>query len=266
MTRMERSGIHVEEHGSPASRTLVFVHGAPDRATSFRSVLPFVADRHVLLYDRRGYGRSIHAPPARAMVDHAHDLLTILETCPVPPIVVAHSFGSNIAMLAATVRPGAFDVLGVWEPPLPWVEWWPEGTKRYNAKVAASTDPARTIERMYRMLLGDQGWERLDPAAQGELRAEGDAFQVDMASELSAPFDFRDVRIPLLVGYGTATVAEHSEGARWLVDHLPHAQLHTAPGAGHFAPRTHPQEFATFVRAVIGVAEDPSGPLPGSPT
>jgi hypothetical protein len=43
---------------------------------------------------------------------------------------------------------------------------------------------------MYRMLLSDQGWEDLQPDAQAELRAEGSAFQVDMASELDAPFEF----------------------------------------------------------------------------
>ncbi len=188
------------------------------------------------------------------MFDHAHDLLAILDNFPVPPVVVAHSFGSNVAMLAATLRPGALAALGLWEPPLPWVEWWPEGTKRYNAKVAAANDSARAIEGMYRMLLGNDGWERLDPEAQLELRAEGDAFRVDMESELEAPFDFGDVPAPTLVAFGTATVTEHAEGAHWLVDHLPDARLHVASGAGHFAPRTHPQEFAAFMGAVVALS------------
>ncbi len=251
MTGMERSDIYVEAHGPPTTPALVLVHGAPDRSTTFRAVLPMQAGRRIVLYDRRGYGRSLEAPPARTMLDHADDLLAILEDFPVPPVVVAHSFGSNVAMLAATLRPGALAGLGVWEPPLPWVEWWPEGTKRYNAKVAAADDPARVIEGMYRMLLGDEGWERLDPGAQVELRAEGDAFRVDMGSELEAPFDFCDVEVPTLVGYGTTTVTEHATGAQWLVEHLPAAQLHVAPGAGHFAPRTHPQEFAAFMEAVV---------------
>jgi pimeloyl-ACP methyl ester carboxylesterase len=71
-----------------------------------------------------------------------------------------------------------------------------------------------------------------------------------MASELEAPFNFDDVRVPALVGYGTATSAEHREGARWLVERLPNARLHVIPGAGHFAPRTHPKEFAAFISAV----------------
>jgi pimeloyl-ACP methyl ester carboxylesterase len=252
---MDGSTVYVEVHGPPTNPPLVLVHGAPDRSTSFRGVLPYFSDRRVVLYDRRGYGRSIHAQPARTMIDHANDLLAILDECTGPPIVVAHSFGSNLTMLAATIHPNAFSAVGLWEPPLTWVEWWPRSTKRYNAKVAASDDPADDIEDMYRMLLGDQGWEHLRPDVQTELRSEGPAFQGDMAAELDSPLDFQDMVVPTLVGYGTATVKEHSEGARWLVDCLPNARLYAVPGAGHFAPRTHPKEFAAFMGAVVAMAE-----------
>jgi pimeloyl-ACP methyl ester carboxylesterase len=251
---MGRSSLYVENHGPPTTPALVLVHGAPDRSTSFRSVLTYYPHRRVVLYDRRGYGRSLHAQPARAMIDHANDLLAIVDDCAGPPIVIAHSFGSNLTMLAATIRPGAFATIGLWEPPLPWVEWWPRSTKRYNAKVAASDEPADDIEGIYRMMLGDQGWDRLEPDVQAGIRAEGAAFQADMASELVTPFDFQDVLVPALVGYGTTTVTEHSRGARWLVDCLPDARLHATPGAGHFAPRTHPKEFAAFMGAVIAMA------------
>jgi len=53
------------------------------------------------------------------------------------------------------------------------------------------------------MLLSDQGWDPPSPEAQAELRAEGAAFQTDMASELVAPFDFQDVLVPHC-RYGTA--------------------------------------------------------------
>ncbi len=252
--------MYVEDHGPSTGPTLVLVHGAPDRSTSFRGVLPYFPDHRIILYDRRGYGRSTHAPPARTMSDHANDLLAILDDCEVPPVVVGHSFGSNLTMLAATVRPEAFAGVGLWEPPLPWVEWWPRSTKRYNAMVAASPDPAGDIETMYRMLLGDQGWERLLPQARDELRAEGLAFQIDMGSELDPPFDFEDMLVPALVGYGTDTVKEQAKGAGWLVDSLPNARLLAVPGVGHFAPRTHPKEFAGFVSAVVSMTESAGPP------
>jgi pimeloyl-ACP methyl ester carboxylesterase len=191
------------------------------------------------------------------MIDHAQDLLAIIDECETPPVVVAHSFGSNLTMLAATLNPTGFAAIGLWEPPLPWVEWWPERTKAYNARVAASSDPADEVEAMYRSLIGE-AWDGLPPEVQSQRRAEGVAFQVDMASEIDAPFDFHDVLVPALIGYGTATSAEHVEGAHWLAEHLPNGRVRPSPGAGHFAPRTHPQEFAAFMAAAAMTAGTPS--------
>jgi pimeloyl-ACP methyl ester carboxylesterase len=251
---VNRPELYIEFYGPETTPALVLVHGAPDRSTGFRGVLGYHPDRRVIVYDRRGYGRSLQLSPAQGMIDHANDLLAIVDGCHTPPVVVAHSFGSNITMLAATLRPGAFGAIGLWEPPLPWVDWWSDRTKAYNATVAASRAPADDIEAMYRSLLGDEVWERLPLDVQDMRRAEGAAFQVDMASELEAPFHFEDVLVPALVGYGTATSAEHCEGARWLVERLPNAGLHTTDDAGHFAPRTHPKEFAAFMDAVAVLA------------
>src|SRR2546426_10980164 len=49
----------VDHHGDLAGPTVVFVHGAPDRAASFKRVLALLGDLHVVTYDRRGYGRSV---------------------------------------------------------------------------------------------------------------------------------------------------------------------------------------------------------------
>jgi pimeloyl-ACP methyl ester carboxylesterase len=259
---MEQTGLYIDHQGPRSSPTVVLVHGAPDRSSGLRGVLPYLANHHVVIYDRRGYGRSLHLPQAESMMDHANDLLGILEDCQDPPVVVAHSFGSNPTMLAPSVRPGAFAAIGLWEPPTPWVEWWPQDVYASIVKIATSNTPGDDIEVMYRGLLGDQVWGNLTPEVQANRRAEGTAFKRDMASELDAPFSFQDVGVPALVGYGTDTVTHHSEGAIWLVENLPNAKLYTIPGAGHFAPRTHPKEFSAFIRAVSLMAESaPIGAL-----
>jgi len=267
------AGLYVEHCGPDTSLSIVLVHGAPDRSAAFRNTITHLGDWHVIVYDRRGYGRSRGAPPARAMIDHARDLVEIVLSCPTPPVVVAHSFGSNPTMLAATLHPGAFAALGLWEPPLPWVEWWPERTKAYNAEIASSDAPADEIEVMYRRLLGDEAWDRLRPEVRARRRAEGPAFQVDMASELDAPFAFADVTVPALVGYGTDTSVEHAYGARWLAERLPYASSQSTTGTGHFAPRTHPEEYAAFVRSVAApshlqptTSPEAGGPPAPSPT
>ena len=249
--------LFVAQRGPVTAPPIILVHGTPDRSGVFRQVLAQLRDHHVIVYDRRGYGRSVHLPAAHSMVDHAEDLLRLAERCSEPPAVVAHSFGSNPTMLAASLRPAAFRVLGLWEPPMPWVDWWSAATKAYNAEVAASDDPGGAIEAMYRRLLGEDAWAALPAERRAQRRAEGPAFQADMASELDAPFAFADVTTPAVVGYGTATTAEHNYGARWLADMLPNARSEAYAGAGHFAPTTHPEAFVAFV---VSVAE--SGALP----
>ena len=251
---MDLDGIHVEAHGPDTGTPLVLVHGAPDRSTSFRPLLAELVDRRVVVYDRRGYGRSLGAEPPTAMVDHAHDLLGVIEQAGAPAVVVAHSFGSNPSLLAATLRPEAFAALGVWEPPMVWIEQWPQFTKDYNARVAAADDPAATVEHFCRRVLGDAVWEAQSDEGRERCWAEGVAFQVDMGSALTAPFACDDVRVPVLVGYGTETFAFHDGGAIWLSETLSDARLHVIEGAGHFAPRSHPAEYADFVRATAALA------------
>src|SRR5690606_6752425 len=156
---MDPDGIHVEAHGPDGATPIVLVHGAPDRSSSCRSLGAELGDRRVVLYDRRGYGRSLDAEPPTSMTDHALDLLGVIEQTGGPAVVVAHSFGSNPAMLAATLRPEAFLALGCWEAPLVWLDEWPQFTKDYNARVAAADDPAAPIEHFYRRVLGDAVWE-----------------------------------------------------------------------------------------------------------
>jgi pimeloyl-ACP methyl ester carboxylesterase len=249
---MDLDGIYVESHGAAGGRPIVLVHGAPDRSASFREAVARLGDRHVVVYDRRGYGRSLDAAPPTGMVDHAHDLLGVLDTLGEPAAVVAHSFGSNPTMLAATLRPEAFAALGVWEPPLVWTEPWPQVTKDYNVMVAEADDPGAMVEDFYRRALGNRMWEGQSPAARERRLAEAVAFQADMASEIATPFEFEDVLVSTLVGYGTETMGGHVEGAHWLAAALPDARVHGVEGAGHFAPRTHPDDFAAFVRAAAG--------------
>ena len=248
-------GIFVQRHGPEDGPIAVLVHGSPDRSGTFTVLLPLLTDLHLIVYDRRGYGRSTDARPPTSLSDHAADLIALLEQQPQPSPVVAHSFGANVAMLAAARRPDLFAAVGLWEPPTIWIPEWPQSTKSYHEVVAASDDPATMIEEIFRSLLGATAWEALSAEARSRRRAEGRAFQVDMVSIMTAPFDFADVSVPAVVGYGTDTTGGHVEGAIWLAEQLPDAQLHVVPDVGHFANRTHPVDYAEFVRLVMNRAD-----------
>ncbi|MCU0309904.1 MAG: alpha/beta hydrolase [Acidimicrobiales bacterium] len=254
---MDPNELYVVIEGPPEAVPLVLVHGAPDRSAAFRQACGHLdASVRVVRYDRRGYGRSVGATPARSMADHADDLLGVIGAVGGRAVVVAHSFGSNPAMLAAVARPAAFAALGVWEPPMVWLEWWPRTTKDYDAEVAAAPDPAQMAEEFNRRVLGDDAWEALSPEKQALRRAEGPAFARDMASLATAPFAADRLTVPTVVGHGSDTSPEHVEGARRLAAQVADGRLVTIEGAGHFANQTHPEEFAAFITATVDRAAE----------
>ncbi|SEO71912.1 alpha/beta fold hydrolase [Trujillonella endophytica] len=257
-------GLAVRIEGDPGGATVVLVHGGADRAGTFRPLLPHLGGLRVVTYDRRGYGRSLAAAPPVSLVDHARDLLGVVAAQPAPCAVVAHSLGGNVALLAATLDPLAFPALGVWEPALPWVDWWPQATRDYCAAAAAAPDPAAEAESMARGILGEEGWARLDEDVRAARRAEGRAYQVDLASQLSAPYRFTDVTVPTVVGYGTASSEDRRIGGPWLREQLPDARLFVVEGATHWGHRTHPAEFARLVRRVVDLAAERHRGAPSS--
>lgn len=98
------------ERGTP---TLVLLHeglGCIAMWRQFPARLAAATGRTVLLYDRRGYGRSA-ADPSRRGVDYLHraafdELPALLDAADVEePLLVGHSDGGTIALLYASRHP-----------------------------------------------------------------------------------------------------------------------------------------------------------------
>jgi pimeloyl-ACP methyl ester carboxylesterase len=248
---MDAGSLHLEHHGSPDGLSVVLVHGAPDRSSAFRPILGLLDDVHLVAYDRRGWGRSVPAGPPTGMAQHAEDLLAIAAALPDPVVVVAHSYGAHVTMLAATTHPSAFAAVGLWEPPLQYEPWWRSVLERHGVNRFGGTDPEAEIELAHRVILGDDVWESWPAEVREARRAEGPAYQVDMASLLVAPYAYADVKVPAVVGGGAQSSSSSKKVAPWLMERLPDAQLHVVDGVGHFANRTHPEAFAGFARAAI---------------
>jgi pimeloyl-ACP methyl ester carboxylesterase len=253
---MSRGSIDaVDHHGDPGGPRVVLVHGAPDRSASFKRVLPLLGDLHVITYDRRGYGRSIDVqPPATNFADHADDLLEVLDGQ--PATVVGHSVGTNVVLTAAARRPDLLPALGLWEPPMAWADWWPGDELRTTVTaMVAETDTRALGERFTRNNVGDEAWARMSERTHEMLRAEGAAFQVDMASELTAPFAFEDIRSPTVIGYGTDTSVGHYDGAIRLAEILG-SELMLVEGGDHFVHVSDPPAFAELVRRAVALRPD----------
>jgi pimeloyl-ACP methyl ester carboxylesterase len=222
------------------------VHGAMDRSRSFRRVVEHLSDLRVVTYDRRGYGDSVDAAPATGLGDHTADLLEVIGDR--RSTVVAHSAASHIAVLVAIEDPVRIASVALWEPAAPWMDFWPEKARESVARIAAAPDPGDVAERGVIAMAGEQAWNRMSESARQQRRAEGVAFVLDMVSGMSEPYDWADLRVPCIIGYGSSWphVKTSPQLARTLA-----CPTFTIEQASHVAHQTHPAEFAEFVRRAV---------------
>jgi pimeloyl-ACP methyl ester carboxylesterase len=250
--RATESRIATTVHGPrhPPASEVVLVHGAMDRAKSFRRVVEHLPDLRVIEYDRRGYGESFPAAPPASLAQHVDDLLDVMGER--PTTVVAHSFGCVVVVAAAISQPDRFQSLGLWEPQVPWMDFWPRSVRQGLEAMAAEADTDSLAERVYASMVGEEAWRRLPDELTARRRAEGVAFQADVVSGLTAPFHWEDLEVPSLFGVGLDTWPFAREAATRLAESLG-ADLFTIAGAAHSAHASHPEEFAEFVRCSTAI-------------
>ena len=235
-----------------------------DRASSFAKVLRRLGPEALAL-DRAGYGSRLDEAPTATPAERGRIAADVDDLCAHlggrPTVVIGHSYGGHVAMLAAIRRPELVPAIGVFETPLAWMPWWPPNTSGGVAVRAAATGtPADAAEAFMRSIVGDEVWSRLPPSTKAARRAEGQALLADMADiqRQPPPYDPSDVAVPVVVGRGSGAKGQHLQGTEALLELLPDAVLHVVDGAGHGAHTSHPDGFVDFVRAAI--ARAPHGP------
>jgi pimeloyl-ACP methyl ester carboxylesterase len=144
------------------------------------------------------------------------------------------------------------------------MDFAPPETRRRIAMLAASDDPEGVGEQTRRRMMGEAAWARLPDKTQADCRAEGRAFVVDMASEVEAPYDWADLRVPCIIGYGERTPPDTYEGSQQLAAVIGCATF-TVAGAAHAAHVQCPGVFAEFVRRAVTTEAHSGRPAPGHP-
>src|SRR5262249_28366223 len=144
-----------------------------------------------------------------------------------PALAFGHSYGGTVVLAAAAAHPELLPAAVVWEPPQPWLPWWP------RADEAGDTGPAERAEWFMRRLVGDRIWERLPPTTRAQRRAEGHPLHAELTSLSSAPaFAADGVRIPVIVGRGGQSSGYQRRATRQLAAELPFGELADIAEAG----------------------------------
>ena len=132
-----------------------------DRATSFTRLMARLPDWRIVAYDRRGYASSSHIPAGETFDAQVEDLLEVLDGA--PAVAFGHSFGGDVVLAAAAAHPSLIPSALVWEPPQPWLPWWPAAVGSPGSETNSSTqgdhrepDPADEAEAFMRRMVGDR--------------------------------------------------------------------------------------------------------------
>lgn len=249
--------IDVDERAAsgPSRGRLVLVHGSMDTHRSFRRLRDALPEWDTVAYDRRGYGAALDpdAPPA-SIERHAQDLEDVLTE---PSVLLGHSLGAVLSLMAASRRPDLVRAVVVYEPPLPWLPEWPD------APLARSDDPElvrESGERFVRHAMGEGAWERLTPRQQARFHDWSPALERELGEltfrpadpALEWPFDPTAVAAPVLVLHGERTAARHQWGAGEWRRRLPDAEVGTIAEAAHTGHVSQPERVAAAARDFLG--------------
>jgi pimeloyl-ACP methyl ester carboxylesterase len=252
--------LHVRVHdGGSDGPPVVLVHGSMDRGAAFARVVPLLGSRQVVRYDRRGYGRSIDPDVDPPGVDgHAQDLLAVIDQhAGGAAVVIGHSLGADVALVAADRRPEAVLAVGAYEMPMPWEPWWSTGSAGGATIADADAHGAGAgAERFLRRMVGDDRWESMSAAEQDARRAEGPALIAELRSLRNdgPPFDVAALRCPVRTACGSASKEHHRRGAHELARLVGDVDGPTViEGAQHGAHRSHPEAFAAWAANVLPV-------------
>jgi pimeloyl-ACP methyl ester carboxylesterase len=156
-----------------------------------------------------------------------------------------------VALAAASRRPGQIRAVLAYEPPAPWLPWWPR--RNPGGSDATARGPEEAAETFMRRMIGDARWERLPERTRARRRGEGPALVAEMSSIRAdgAPFDPTQISVPTVIARGELSTSRHRTGAETLGDLIPGAELVEVEGAGHGGHLTHPDSFAACVRRAL---------------
>lgn len=226
------------------SPAVVLAHGLTDSAECWGRTAQLLAQHHdVIAYDARGHGGSSRADDYGAEAG-ARDLVGLVRALRLErPVIVGHSMGAVVAVLAARQIEAAALVSEdpAWDAPT-------DGSKDIAASRRRVTEivTASEVDRLAHGRARHPGWSRDDLAAWSAAQLQVDPDVVDWFGSWRTISRWREhVRgqtCPglLLIGDSGAVTPSAAAEAQGLWPRLQVAQVH---GAGHDVHRDRPEAF-----------------------
>jgi len=236
---------------------VVCLHSNASHSGQWRALIEMLAPGfHVLAADSYGAGKSPAWPVDETvrLRDEVALLEPVFELAGDPFVLVGHSYGAAIALIAAVTQPHRVRALALYEPTLFSVidaDAPPpnDADGIWNAVARAATalhagDPDRAAEHFIDFWMGKGAWARTpesrkSPIAESVTNVFGWAKALfDESTPLSV---FAELEIPVLYMMGKDSPASSRGVGRLLTRVLPQVEVVEFEGVGHMGPITHPE-------------------------
>lgn len=254
--------------GAADARPLLLVHGFGCDQSVWDGVRPHLDESYrVLSYDLAGAGASdpgAYDHRRYATLDaHVEDLLALLRELDLHDVlVVAHSIGATLTMLASIAEPDRFAALALLGASARYVD---------DDEYRGGLTPADVDELLELMATNWEAWSRASaPHVMGNpdrpelgqgLQEQFLRFPASVGQQLGA-LTFRadvraevgQVRVPVAFFQTASDPVVPEAAARWLHEHVPGSELVWLRAAGHLPQLADPDEVAAAVLAYLARA------------
>jgi pimeloyl-ACP methyl ester carboxylesterase len=249
---------------------VVCIHANAGTSSQWRSLMELLAPRHrVLAPDCYGSGRSADWSSDRVMSlkEEVAFLDPVFARAGDSFMLVGHSYGAAVALIAALTHRDRVRSLALYEPTLFALidaESAPpneaDGIRNTVADAGAALDRGEVdaaAERFIDYWIGAGSWR-----ATPEDRKPGIASSVKnirrwahaLFTEPTPLAAFENLRMPVLIMTGGASTTAAHGVARRLLSALPTARHHDFPNLGHMGPVTHPEHVNAVVARFLSEA------------
>jgi aminoacrylate hydrolase len=253
--------MYYEERGAGAPVMLITGLGGvgaswgpqiPMFAGAFRTIVP----------DHRGTGRTSAPATGYTLTQHARDMADLLRRLKATPAhIVGSSTGGAIGMLMALEHPDtvrSLSLVATWGRSDAYFRRLFEVRKRTLQELGHAAAVELTMLLLYSPAYLRANWEQIQ-AAERQLKANppnlmAAAARIDMIVAHDALDRLKEIRQPTSIVVGEMDAITPTYFSHELKRHMPHAELHVIPGAGHLVQLEKPDAFFQTVRGFIDKA------------
>lgn len=236
------SKINFDYYDNKSNFCLVFLHGWGQNIAMIEPLAkPFLKKYSCLLIDLPGFGKSPEPPFAWTLNDYAEMINILVKKLKLKDlIIVGHSFGGKVALVYALNYEAKKLILLA----SPYTKKIKKPTLKMRFyKFVKNTPGLKVFENFVKNRVGSVDYRNASPLMRNILVKHINQDLVD---------DLPNIKIPVLLVWGTNDTAVSYEDAKKLEKILPNAGLVTYEGATHYAYLERLHQTVMIINSFIG--------------